>query len=352
MSECNTLQKRSTSRIQVTKLPRQVPRLAKNQVCWGNWLRVASTAPISGHQTSTRCWVFVPMSGCHPSFPKRLSSKVYKQMKTIIDDIGEFMWEKRAGTKRLMTYSVMWVLLWRKGLGTGFSHSQNCWLVPKVKRLTTYVLMPDGSQFSLSGCTLHQANEELYVFLCHFVHKLGAQVTHYCVSAQNEHVAPGAQAKYTSSTNQLQLQRQNPSAPLTFTRRVCTFAFTKASRDLALMYPCFLFSELFSYNFILRPYDLHMFTLLFITSPSPHLLQERSKKYTPWVGGGSSGPNPTFQQCKKVLSMLHVHVFKNCFLVPSVSITCLPWVEGIIPKKLHKWFSFLKQILLTSTNNI
>ena len=35
------------------------------------------------------------------------------------------------------------------------------------------------------------------------------RVTHYCVSAQNEHVAPGAQAKYTSSTNQLQLQRQN-----------------------------------------------------------------------------------------------------------------------------------------------
>ena len=204
MSECNTLQKRSTSRIQVTELPRQVPRLAKNQVCWGNWLRVASTAPISGHQTSTRCWVFVPMSGCHPSSPKQLSSKVYKQMKTIIDDIGEFMWEKRAGTKRLMTYSVMWVLLWRKGLGTGFSHSQNCWLVPKVKRLTTYVVMPDGS---LSKCTLHQANEELYVFLCHFVHKLGAGVTHYCVSAQNEHVA------HKASTSQAHIKHKSVAAP-------------------------------------------------------------------------------------------------------------------------------------------
>ena len=88
-------------------------------------------------------------------------------MKTIIDDIGSSdanSCEKKSWIEKIDDIFSDVRFSWRKGLKTGFSHSQNCWLVPKVKRLTTYVVMPDGSQFSLSGCTLHQANEEMYLF--------------------------------------------------------------------------------------------------------------------------------------------------------------------------------------------
>ena len=87
-----------------------------------------------------------------------------------------------------------------------------------------------------------------------------------------------------------------------------------------------------------------MFTLLFIT---PHPLQERSKKYISWVGGGSFGPNLTFQQCKKYACPC---IYK--LLSSTLSVHHLPALSwGHYSKKLRKWFSFLKQILLTNTNN-
>ena len=196
-----------------------------------------------------------------------------------------------------MTYSVMWVLLWRKGLGTGFSHSQNCWLVPKVKRLTTYVLMPDGSQFSLSGCTLQQANEELYVFLCHFVHKLGAQVTHYCVSAQNEHVAPGAQSKHKQSTHQAQdscSSNGRTQAHHSLLRGVCALLH---SLKHGIWHSCILvFCFLNSFLTIL--YWAHM---MYVYSPFRHHPppSRQVQKYISWVGGGAPDQIRRFNNAKR-----------------------------------------------------
>ena len=89
-------------------------------------------------------------------------------MKTIIDDIGSCdasSCEKKEPNKKIddIFSDVRFVV--EKRPRNGLFSLQNCWLMPKVKRLTTYVVMPDGSQFSLSGCPLHQANEELYLFV-------------------------------------------------------------------------------------------------------------------------------------------------------------------------------------------
>ena len=161
-------------------------------------------------------------------------------------------------------------------------------------------------------------------FLRHFVHKLGAQVTHYC--AQNEHLAPGAQSKHKPSTHQAQIscssngRTQAHRSPL---RGVC--ALLHSLKHLGIWHSCILvFCFLNSFLQFYIEAIWYMFTLLFIT---PHPLQERSKKYISWVGGGASDQIWRFNNAKSML----VHVYINCFLVPSVSITCLPWVEGNIP---------------------
>ena len=187
-------------------------------------------------------------------------------------------------------------------------------------------------------------------FLCHFVHKLGARVTHYCVSAQNEHVAPGAQIKHKPSTHQAQIscsfngRTQAHRSPL---RGVC--ALLHSLKHLGIWHSCILvFCFLNSFLQFYIEAIWYMFTLLFIT---PHPLQERSKKYISWVGGGSFGPNLTFQQCKKYACPC---IYINCFLVLSVSITCLPWVEGIIPRSyvndLVSWNKSFWQIPTTNNN--
>ena len=183
-------------------------------------------------------------------------------------------------------------------------------------------------------------------FLCHFVHKLGARVTHYCVSAQNEHVAPGAQIKHKPSTHQAQIscssngRTQAHRSPL---RGVC--ALLHSLKHLGIWHSCiFAFCFLNSFFQFYIEAIWYMFTLLFIT---PHPLQERSKKYISWVGGGSFGPNLTFQQCKKYACPCIYKLLSSTLIVHHLP--ALSW--GHYSKKLRKWFSFLKQILLTNTNN-
>ena len=186
-------------------------------------------------------------------------------------------------------------------------------------------------------------------FLCHFVHKLGARVTHYCVSAQNEHVAPGAQIKHKPSTHQAQIscssngRTQAHRSPL---RGVC--ALLHSLKHLGIWHSCILvFCFLNSFLQFYVEAIWYMFTLLFIT---PHPLQERSKNTFLGWEGGASDQIWRFNNAKSML----VHVYINCFLVLSVSITCLPWVEGIIPRSyvndLVSWNKSFWQIPTTNNN--
>ena len=127
-------------------------------------------------------------------------------------------------------------------------------------------------------------------FLRHFVHKLGAQLMHYCVSAQNEHVAPGAQSKHKPSTHQAQIscssngRTQAHRSPL---RGVC--ALLHSLKHLGIWHSCILVFCFLNY-FLTILYWGHMIyiCLLSFSSPPPLLtFFKKGPKNTllGWEGG-------------------------------------------------------------------
>ena len=163
------------------------------------------------------------------------------------------------------------------------------------------------TSFCATLCTnlVHKLRTTVLVHKMSMLHLVHKQSTHQ------------AQISCTSNGRRTQAHR----SPL---RGVCALLH---SLKHGIWHSCILvFCFLNSFLTIL--YWAHM---MYVYSPFRHHPppSRQVQKYISWVGGGASDQIRCFNNAK---SMMLVHVFLNCFLVPSVSITCLSWVDGIIPR--------------------